>query len=271
VLAAGAYVGNTSLNGSSAPTVFIHGGGATLSSSGGTGEPMFSGTKAFTMRDLELTYNATASAAINASNPCVLERLKVRASDGLHLNSQATVRDLVVEATSRSIVLNPGAVLTLDRATLSGGSMAIHAPNLGTTIMASNVLASGSSDVAFNLPFSNGTLAFITIANSGASSTTASGIVCGGGSVAASIVWTPGSSRPPIMGGCVADIASSIAGPVAIPGAANTDPLFVGASDFHLTANSPAKDLVDGGPATDFEGGARPQGLRFDIGADEAQ
>lgn len=53
----------------------------------------------------------------------------------------------------------------------------------------------------------------------------------------------------------------------------NVDPRFVdsGARDYHLGANSPARDVVDVGPAADFEGDARPIGPRFDLGADEAK
>jgi hypothetical protein len=42
------------------------------------------------------------------------------------------------------------------------------------------------------------------------------------------------------------------------------------AHDYHLSAGSPAVDAADFGPDHDFEGEARPNGARFDIGADEA-
>lgn len=52
----------------------------------------------------------------------------------------------------------------------------------------------------------------------------------------------------------------------------NVDPLFVNPStaDLHLRSDSPARDVVDDGPGVDFEGDPRPQGARFDLGADEA-
>jgi hypothetical protein len=64
----------------------------------------------------------------------------------------------------------------------------------------------------------------------------------------------------------------TIAGPVMTAGAMNVDPQFVDAAsrDYHIVATSPARDMVDSGPMTDFEGDARPRGMRFDIGADEA-
>jgi hypothetical protein len=51
------------------------------------------------------------------------------------------------------------------------------------------------------------------------------------------------------------------------------DPLFVSASDLHLQATSPARDagvdLSSLGFNSDSEGQARPQGPRWDLGADE--
>jgi parallel beta-helix repeat protein len=53
----------------------------------------------------------------------------------------------------------------------------------------------------------------------------------------------------------------------------NTDPLFVGSGDYHLTPNSPCTDAGtdEGAPATDIDGDARPHilGGGYDIGADE--
>ena len=52
----------------------------------------------------------------------------------------------------------------------------------------------------------------------------------------------------------------------------NVNPGFadVNQRNYRLAPASPARDLVDAGPAFDFEGDARPRGARFDIGADEA-
>ncbi len=56
------------------------------------------------------------------------------------------------------------------------------------------------------------------------------------------------------------------------PGEGNIDsnPLFVGGGDYHLTAGSPCIDTgTDGGAYTDKDGEVRPLGAGFDMGADE--
>jgi hypothetical protein len=66
-------------------------------------------------------------------------------------------------------------------------------------------------------------------------------------------------------------IHSTIAGPTAVAGATNVDPLFVNPlqSDYHLASGSPAIDQVDSGPPEDLDNTARPQGSAFDLGAYE--
>jgi hypothetical protein len=64
-------------------------------------------------------------------------------------------------------------------------------------------------------------------------------------------------------------------GPGAVPGTGNlsSDPLFVdpARNNFHLQLASPARDAADPAAtlAVDFDGDARPQGARRDMGADE--
>jgi hypothetical protein len=71
--------------------------------------------------------------------------------------------------------------------------------------------------------------------------------------------------------------AYSDVGPASVAGTGNisADPLFVNVSqaDFHLQATSPARDVADPAStsAVDFDGDARPQGIRRDMGADETR
>lgn len=83
------------------------------------------------------------------------------------------------------------------------------------------------------------------------------------------LVW--GNSGGPASGGSCSWHHSDIEGGATGTGNLDTDPLFVGASDYHLMATSPCVDAGD--PATsnaiDVDGDLRPQGAQADIGADE--
>jgi hypothetical protein len=172
------------------------------------------------------------------------------------------------------ILLRDGARLTLDRGEIENSYVAISSTSYTAVVDISNLLVFGATDVAFNLEYSaGGTVSFTTIADSGADSGSGPrAFRCppSGLTVRSSIIWAPGIvARPAIDGGCT--LASSIVGPTAVPGATNVDPLFVDAAgrNYRLGLGSPARDMVDAGPAVDFEGDPRPQGARFDIGADE--
>jgi hypothetical protein len=90
--------------------------------------------------------------------------------------------------------------------------------------------------------------------------------------VTGSIIWQLqcGGAFQDAAGGCTfaSSIVSNATSP---PGTSNSDPMFVNAAadDYHIRTASPARDAVDTGPSTDFEGDARPGGPKFDSGADE--
>ena len=203
-----------------------------------------------TMRDMELLANPGGTGLI--------------ASSALELQSVT-----VGGATAISFT---GANLTFDRVVLLGVAKAlVVGAGSAPTVSITNLLAYGTSDLAVDLGLGTGTFSHSTIANSGLSSSSdAQGIHCSAGvTLRAAIVWTPGGSKPPISG-CTVD--NVIAGPFPILGARATDPGFVSPTDkdFHLSPSSVARDAADEGPANDFEGDPRPQGARFDLGADEA-
>jgi hypothetical protein len=269
VLAPGTYTEQQiaiSSSTTSALSLAIHGGGATLSSDQGDGQEMFAVSLPASIRDLEIVFGPFGS-GITVNETAVLERLNIRAPTGILVRGPATVRDVFVDATLTGIAVQ-NSVLTLDRATLKGGSKGITAAS-GATVEVSNTLVFGTSNIGIDLASdSGGSISFVTIVDTGTSSTTVAGLSCSAASfpVHSTIVWTPGSTRPAAT---PCGFVSTIAGPVGAIGATNIDPLFVGQGDYHLDTASPARDMVDEGPEFDFEGDPRPNGARFDIGADE--
>ncbi len=254
-----------------APTLTIHGGTARISEATSS-EIMFAISVPTKIRDLTLDY--PRGRAISAVGSVWLDRVTVIAAIGIEVSGPVIARDVAIRASTGGIAirLNTGGSLDLSGAVLSGGSRAISSSNsANTTYNLSNLLVFETTDVGVELAGSSGVMEFVTIANTGTSSTGPSGLNCGlNGSVRSSIIWTPNTSKPPLSGACA--LASVIAGPTGVVGAASTDPLFVDEAnrDFHLLPTSPARDAVSTGPTRDFEGDARPRGLQYDIGADEA-
>ena len=146
----------------------------------------------------------------------------------------------------------------------------------GGTLDITNMALTDTSDPGIDLSNSNGVMRYSTIARTGESSTTgAFGARCSitNLQIQSSIIWNTGiTTRPPTDGSCTGQFTNTIAGPMMVGTAMNTNPMFANenAGNIHLAASSPARDAVDAGPALDFEGDARPRGVKFDIGADEA-
>jgi hypothetical protein len=277
VIAPGAYDVMPFVIGSTltpAQQLFIHGGGASLQST--DAETLLAVYIPMTIRDLELS-NPLAG-AIFLSRPCLFERLKFRAHNAINLQAHAIVRDssIVTEPGGIGITLEPGGSLTWERGTIRGGQQGITTAfsDYGN-VEISNLLIFGMSQLAINLPGNiTGSISFSTIAGSGTMTATGPrSVVCSRFmTVHSSIIWDINSSaqRPAIGGDCT--LISTVVGVSGVPGAPSFNPLFVNPSqsDYHLKMNSPARDMVDVGPALDFERDPRPRGARFDIGADES-
>lgn len=282
VLAPGTYAGNVnevqiaiSSISTSASEIVVHGGGALLQVTGGDGQPVIQTDLPTTVRDLEIDYGSSG-AAFRTFGPTRLERIHIRSEDGIEVRGGLlTARDIEISSTGvgsgKGIVLLFGG-LDLDRGHISGGIHGIQASS-GTSIEVSNLLVDNTGRAGIDL-IDNvfGSINFVTIAYTGAASTTSAGLVCTSSNfpVRSTIIWTPTASKPPAN---FCGFSSTIAGPTPIAGASATDPLFANEAggDFHLSASSPARDMVNTGPALDFEGQPRPSGARFDIGADEAR
>jgi hypothetical protein len=255
-----------------AQRLIIHGSGSRVQTT--------SDTSAITIqvdaviRDLEVVSSSSAI-EIETNGQSRLERLRVHSgSRGISVAGSVLMRDVFIEDTAYAVVLSANARLTLDRGVIKNPYVGIRA-GLATVVDISNLLVFGAADVALDLANSaGGTVSFTTIADSGTDSGSGPrAFRCSpsGLTVRSSIIWAPGTVvRPAIDGGCM--LSSTIVGPTAVPGATNVDPRFVDAAsgNYHLAAGSPAREMVDIGPALDFEGEPRPRGARFDIGADEA-
>lgn len=269
VLAPGSYSepGLISIAPGAASALWIHGGNATVT--GGNDDGFCNIAVPTVLRDLELVNPRGSALGVQATS--TLERVRLRALMGINANAILVVKDADIQATSFGIAIAGGS-LTLDRVVIHGGVTAIES-RAAPVVDISNLLAYGTSGIAVDLSNALGSVAFTTIADSGASSPDVAGLKCTqtGLHVRSTIVWTPTIlDRPPIGGACTLD--TTIAGPVGVVGATNVYPAFVNpsAGDYHLGGGSPARDFANTGPATDFEGDPRPRGLRFDIGADEA-
>ncbi|MCW5803835.1 MAG: hypothetical protein KIT31_15760 [Deltaproteobacteria bacterium] len=254
-----------------AASVTVHGGGSTMTFA--SAEHFFNAAVPTLLRDLTITTDGSS-----LRGPVSLDRVKVTSRSGpvIETASIITIRDSELEAPAAgnpAISMSSGANVTIDRARIRGGRNSLASFGAGVNVKLTNVLVHGASQVALNLPMVAGTIDFSTITDSGSAITSGTRmLVCSPELlVRSSILWDLSvPPRAPISGGCT--VQNVIAGPAAVAGAMNIDPVFVDvpARDFHIAPNSPAKDLVDVGPALDFEGDVRPRGARFDIGADEA-
>lgn len=254
----------------------VHGGGSKAIFAGADGQAMFDFSLPSSIVDLNIEYGNFGRAVV-ARAPTRLRRVTIKSETGIEVRSTVDAQDISVLATggsSPSSIVVVGGSLNLARAVLKGGDKGISA-TAGSILELENVLISDTTETGVDLIQGSATtasLAFVTIVRTGTSLTTGvAGLICPNAntSVRSTIVWTPTNLALPAISGCA--LSTAIVGPVGAVGAQNVDPEFVDFANenYHLSDISPAKDLVDVGPNFDFEGDPRPNGERFDIGADE--
>ena len=273
VMALGGYVANLQVSPTNTPatSLVVHGGGATLSSQPGVDGTTLQANLPMEIRSLDL--NSTGGTALSSGTgvPVLVRDSTITAAVRGISAGLLTLRQVTIEgAGSAGILIAGGGTLEIDGVVIRGGwtEGIVGASQAGATVDIVNLVVSGTTDLAVDLPFAAGSVAFSTIADSGTDSGNGPrAFRCSNAlTVRSSIIWAPGTTARVPLEGC--NVATTIAGPTPVPGALNVDPQFAD-STYHLRATSPARDAVDIGPATDFEGDPRPTGVRFDIGADE--
>lgn len=261
--APGIHAGSTTT-----PSLTLHGSGSTLRAANTDG--LLSVTRQALLRDF--TFDNTAGNALYANGTIVLEGITLRGPNCLYASGNVTMRDVHIRSTGTGLTSGTGAV-KWDGGSIRGGTNAIRA--FRTAFDVRNVIIAETSGVALDVEETSGTMEFVTLAHNGTSvGTGPTAVRCpfpSSLSFRSSILWTPGLVTPPVEGSC--QVTASIVGPTGMAGNTNANPVFVNvvASDYRISAGSPARDVANAGPALDFEGQPRPAGTGFDLGADEFQ
>ncbi len=259
--------------------VWIHGHGASVSAGNSDGGTFIINVPT-TIRDLSLTNPDNIEGyVLQVRAASIVERVKISGPSGVDTRAPLAARDIeIIAGTAGNLgvgIVNSGA-LTLDRARIHGGTTGIRSN--GGTIDITNTMIYNTTQIGVDLQNTGGAIKFSTIAYTGLSTAEATtfGVRCGNTvAVRSSIVWTffvvNAFAHVPVEQ-CSTIDGGSIIGPMAVGGASSSNPSFVNEStfDFHINGNSPAHDAFTQGPALDFEGDPRPQGVGFDVGADEA-
>ncbi|MGN6107206.1 MAG: choice-of-anchor Q domain-containing protein [Kofleriaceae bacterium] len=146
----------------------------------------------------------------------------------------------------------------------------------GSVSTLTNNLITGTGVRLFS---ATGTMSFNTIADTTLPSGSARAVECGTAApnrpeLFSNIIWVPNGTTDLMISAC--RNRDNLIGPIEQPGGGgggnfNMDPQFVGPGNYHLRPTSPAVDKASTGPAIDRDGEPRPQGVGWDLGADEVR
>ena len=259
-----------------APRFALHGNGAKYSFTATTiSAPLLvvRGVKVFA-RDFEFTAIDTGIVGCSNNGEVELRNIVVRRADGA---SSADACKLTIADSefnnAGGLFVSTNSQVFIKRVKYVDSYEVVNARN--SVVAVENFVVLRPKANIFSFEGSTGGVSFGTIAEL-ASAATAIQINCTTSPIAvtSSIIWSP--TRPIIVRGSCVMGPSNIVGPTidAIPPVPVTtiDPLFVDIanSNFRLQPTSPAIDKAETGPAKDIEGKPRPRGVRFDLGAYEA-
>lgn len=261
----------------SATLVDIHGHNSQISVSYGDNYN-YQFTISATLRDLSINAPNGGGAILfltSQSAAFELDNVELSGAPGNVMGASAAVGSAISlkgGLTAQNVRIHDAGTGIADEGALTADGLVIHDTNHAIVVgqlqqanlQAKNALLYDAQDTALLIQNGIGSFSFSTIASTiSAAGTQAAAADCNNSGVAisSSILWSPGTH--PVQVNC--NTTTSISGP---PG---PDPQFVNfaAKDFHLAVGSPAIDQAVTGPAYDFEGDARPQGAKFDYGADE--
>lgn len=276
VMAIGAYTQTASIDppDTLAARLWLHGSGASFAAPPANDGSAFVARVPMTIRDLTLISAGGTAFFGDSGGEIRLERVTIDGGTrGASLGPLTLLKDVTFKPAGIALLLGITSRLTANRVVFEGGSgQAIAGTGVDVVVDISNTLVYGTTDLAIDLPYAAGSLSFVTIADSGTDSGAGPrAVVCSANlTIRSSIIWAPGTTTRAPVQGC--SLSSTIAGPTTVPGVTNANPMFVNAlnGDYRLAPGSPARDVVDIGPAMDFEGDPRPQGMRYDVGADES-
>lgn len=275
-----------------APSVYIHGHGATIVTAAGESNWISVVNVAATIQDLLINENSGGSfghpiACQNA--PCVIRRVKIRGNgrfDGIYVGQNVTLQDVDISNSRVGVIFDDSSHLVADRVAIHGGQDGLISNDADAIVNITNMEIFDMTRTSINLSHVSGTIQYSTFSHSIASSIVSNNATlppamlhCVSGlTIQSSVLWNP-SPDSVVYGPCA--ISNSIVGPsynavyqgggTMTTNMSTDDPKFKNEDgrDFHLTAASPAVDKLDSGPVTDFDGTPRPQGPKFDYGAFE--